>query len=44
MNLFISLSLKIWILVTEICLEIEDVFKFDVLEACKDKKAALGWL
>ena len=29
---------------TEICLEIEDVFKFDSLEACKGKKATVGWL
>ena len=41
---FIFLSLKIWILVTEICLEIEDVFKFDSLEAFKGKKTVLGWL
>ena len=41
---FIFLSLKIWILVTAICLEIEDVFKFDSLEACKGKKARIGWL
>ena len=32
---FILLSQKTLILVTEICLEIEDVFKFDSLEACK---------
>ena len=41
---FIFLSLKIWIFVTANCLEIEDVFKFDSLEACKGKKAALDWL
>ena len=41
---FIFLTLKIWILVIEICLETEDVFKFDCLDACKDKKAAHGWL
>ena len=29
--------MKIWILVIEICLEIEDVFKFDSLEAWKGK-------
>ena len=37
---FIFLSLKIWILVTAI----EDVFKFDSLEASKGKKAVLGLL
>ena len=44
---FIFLNLKIWIFVTEIGLEIEDVFldilyffkKFDSLEACKAKAA-----
>ena len=41
---FIILSLKIWILLTEIFLEIEDVFQFDSLEACKGKKATIGWL
>jgi len=41
---FILLSLKISILVTEICLENEDFFKFDSLEASKGKKTALGWL
>ena len=41
---FILLNLKIWILVTENCLEIEDVLKFESLEACKGKKAAFGWL
>ena len=37
-------SLKIWNLVTEICLEIEGVLKFDSLEACKGKKVAIGCL
>ena len=37
MNLFIYLSLEIWILVTEICLEIEDIFKFDSFETNKGK-------
>ena len=41
---FIFLNLKIWILVTENCLEIEDVLKFESLEACKGKKVAFGWL
>ena len=41
---FIFLNLKIWILVTENCLEIEDVLKFESLEACKGKKATIGWL
>ena len=31
-------------LVTEKCLEIEDVLKFECLEACTGKKAAFGWL
>ena len=31
----IFLNLKIWILVTENCLEIEDALKFDSLDACK---------
>ena len=44
MKLSIFLSLKIWILGTEIGLEIEDVFKFDSLEASKRKKATVGWL
>jgi hypothetical protein len=35
---FIFLGLKIGILVTEICLEIEEVINFDSLEACKGKK------
>ena len=39
---FIFLSVKIWIMVTEICLEIEDVFKFDSLGACKGKKAKVA--
>ena len=40
---FIFLNLEIWILLTENCLEIEDVFKkFDSLEACKGKKATFG--
>jgi hypothetical protein len=30
--------------VTENCLEIEDILKFESLEACKGKKAAFGWL
>ena len=29
-------------MVTEICLEIEDAFKFDSLEACKGKKATVA--
>ena len=41
---FIFLNLEIWILVTENCLEIEDVLKFDSLEACKGKKATFGLL
>ena len=41
---FIFLSLKIWTSVTEICLEIEGVFKFDSLKACKGKKVATGCL
>jgi hypothetical protein len=43
-ELFIFLSMKIWISVIEICLEIEDVFKFESLEACKGKKVAIGCL
>ena len=35
---------EVWILVTEHCLEIEDVLKFENLETCRDKMAALGWL
>ena len=31
-------------LVTESCLEIEDVLKFESLDACKAKKATFGWL
>ena len=38
---FIFLNL---ILMTEICLEIEDVLKFDSLEACEGKKATLDGL
>ena len=38
------MKLNIWILVTENCLEIEDVLKFESLEACKGKKAAFSWL
>ena len=37
MNLLFFLRMKIWILVIEICLEIEDVYKFDSLEAWKGK-------
>ena len=29
---------------TENCLEIEEVIKFESSEACKGKKAAIGWL
>ena len=32
------------LVVTENCLEIEDVLKFESLEACKGKKAAFDWL
>ena len=39
---FSFLKLKIWILVTENCLEIEDVLKFESLEAYKGKKATFG--
>ena len=39
---FSFLKLNIWILVTEKCVEIEDVLKFESLEACKGKKAAFG--
>ena len=31
-------NVKISILGAENCLEIEDVLKFEILEACKDKK------
>ena len=31
-------------LVPENDLEIEDVLKFEILETCKGKKAAFGWL
>lgn len=43
---FISLSSKIWILETKICLEMKDVFKFESfrVEACRSKKATLGWI
>ena len=41
---FIFLNLKIWILVTENCLEIDDVLKFKNLGAWEDKKAAFGLL
>ena len=42
---FNFLNLEIWILLTENCLEMEDVFKkFDSLEACKGKKAVLDRL
>ena len=41
---FIFLNLKIWILWTENCLEIEDFLKFESLEIFKGKKAAFGWL
>ena len=41
---FTSLNLKIWILVTENCLEIEAFLKFERLEAFKGKKAAFRWL
>jgi hypothetical protein len=39
---FIFLNMKIWILVTENSLEIEDVLKFESLEACKGKKATFA--
>ena len=38
------MKLKIWILVTENCLEIEDVLKFESLEPCKGNQAAFDWL
>ena len=41
---FIFMNLKIWTLVAENCLEIEDVLKFENLEAWKGKKATFGWL
>ena len=41
---FIFLNLKIWILVTENCLEIENVLKFESLEACEGNKSTFGWL
>ena len=34
-----NLNFSDYILVTESCLEIENVIKFDILEACKVKKA-----
>ena len=37
-NSFLLKNVKIWILVAENCLEIEDVLNFEILEACKDKK------
>ena len=42
-NILFSLNMKIWILVTESDSEIEDVLKFEKLEACKRKKAAFDW-
>ena len=39
---FPSLKLKLWILVTENCLEIEYILKFESLEALKGKKATFG--
>ena len=39
---FIFLNLKICILATKNCLEIENVLKFESLDACKGKKAAFG--
>ena len=36
---FIFQNLKIWTLVAENCLEIEDVLKFESLEPCKGNKA-----
>ena len=41
---FYFLNLKIWILVSENCLQIEDVLKFGSLEACKGKKVGFCWL
>jgi hypothetical protein len=37
---FSTMKLKIRILMTENCIEIEDVLKFESLEACK----GFGWL
>ena len=39
---FNFLDLNIWILMTENCLEIEDLLKFETLEACKVKKIWLA--
>ena len=39
---FVFLNLKIWILVTENCLEIKDILKFESLAACKGKEATFG--
>ena len=44
MKLLFSWAWKFEILVTDTFLEIEDVFKFDSLKACKGKKAIIGWL
>ena len=38
------LFFELWILVTENCLEIEDVLNFESLEAFKGKKVTFGWL
>ena len=38
-NLLQFLAWKNWILLIEICFEIEDAFKFDSLEVCNGKKA-----
>ena len=43
-NSFLLKNVKIWILVAEDCLEIEDVLKFESLEVCKRRKATFGWL
>ena len=43
-ELFISLNLKIWLLETENCLEIEKVLKLESLETCKGKKVVCIWL
>ena len=39
---FSSVKLKIWILVTENCLEIKDILNFESLVACKGKEATFG--
>ena len=39
---FSSVKLKIWILVTENCLEIKDILKFESLAACKGKEVIFG--